>query len=70
MSEGEECPLDPSHSGIYVNLLENPERFTGYGGSINHSPSSSALAVFLIDKVSFLVSVRDTKRETRYCAQN
>jgi len=32
MPEGEECPVDPSHSGIYVNLLENPERFTGYGG--------------------------------------
>lgn len=27
------CHLDDDHHCVYVNLLNNPERFTGYGGS-------------------------------------
>jgi hypothetical protein len=27
------CHIDDDHQCVFVNLLENPERFTGYGGS-------------------------------------
>lgn len=27
------CHIDDDHHCVYVNLLENPERFTGYGGA-------------------------------------
>lgn len=27
------CHIDDDHQCVYVNLLDNPERFTGYGGS-------------------------------------
>lgn len=47
------CVLDPPAQGIYVDLLQNPERFTGYAGDSSSRVWGSIYQENCFDKIEF-----------------
>lgn len=62
------CHIDDDHQCVYVNLLDNPERFTGYGGSQSYDVWKAIYSENCFPNTNPM-SMKDVNAEPEQCVE-